>query len=142
MSAANWITVHFSSKSAVCDFDILSSFLQCGWFFDEQQVCFMPIDGDDYSWSTETANLSVIKSVFCVREKNGKSNGIVLYFSEERVRISVVFYRDQQVFISIDSYVKSIEGTRIADMSWYLERILPAFDDKAGVSNIEINIMP
>lgn len=104
---------------------LLEKFHISKWnYLHENQVTFLPINDDDmYDWKIETLDRRDINSIINAKQLNNEKIGIVLYFDDTEIGITLLADNTAEILLSLDINRVSIKNKE-TDMTWYVENLI------------------
>lgn len=128
VSASIDINLLIEKLSGEYSVKIIKSFLNYGWCLDDEgAISFLPYgDGDNFEWT----KLKIpTESIFdLVRKKQEKNEvvGVVVTWKNTGIGGSLLIYPDGAISFLAGINRKLLNNSIVTDVSWYLEKILPA----------------
>ena len=107
--------------------------LAYGWLLEDNgHISLLPLgDNGEYKWlhlelSEQEKAFEVIKQKVVLKE----IVGITLTWKDSKVGVDVLFPEENTILFSLTVNRKPLIGSEFSDVSWYLERIIPALISK------------
>ena len=139
MSVSSWLTFNLRSKGASID-AVLGALSNCGWTTHrEGHVVVLPLgDNDDFNWTSCAMSSAELAELIQKKCEAGEVIGIVLMWKDSDVggNFHIDSNSSLKVALSINRVLLS-ESLPYSNVSWYLERILPALQSIGGTQTIE-----
>ncbi len=118
--------------------DVLHTLLNAGWTVNlEEQIMFLRLGNADFDWEIVPAKKS--SEVFSELEQKrvaGEYLGIILVWEDTETGGGFVIYPDGRLMITLSVNLKRLD-CGVTDVSWYLERIVPALSEAGYISSFE-----
>lgn len=98
---------------------------------DYGRVTYLPLGDDgDYNWSALTPDGGSIHEIFRAKLQRGEPLGIVLSWQETHIGGTVIIDGAAGTLaFSASMNRQCIAGSSTTDVTWYLEKLLPALED-------------
>lgn len=114
---------------------IIKKLLHYGWTFnDSGRVSYLPLgDSDNYDWQFENIDTQSLIAILDEKEKKGEVIGVSMTWKETNIGGSFLFFKNGEVSISLIINRKLLDNMRHTDVSWYLKRLLPVFNQEDGI---------
>lgn len=121
-------------KNSIYDFsaqDLLSEMISKNWrLINEGKTCYLPLEDELFEWTEEVICESKLLEMISQKEKNGEVIGVVLYWKDTDIGISVLIFPDYEITFNITinrMKLDDIFDNDITDVNWYIRKIVPCF---------------
>lgn len=115
--------------------DIVDAMLSQNWKARKSnKICYLPLADDDlFNWSEEEITELELKDVVSQKENEKEIIGIVFYWGDTDVGVSMLIFQDYQISFNLNINrvsVNLLDKIDITDASWYLQNIIPCFNNE------------
>lgn len=137
MSISSSIDIYLvnNNKTIISPIILIEKFLNFGWTLNDcGKATYLPI-GDDgnYDWQSESISKDSLMAILDEKEKLGEVIGISMTWENTNIGGSFLFLKNGEISISLIINRKSLGGMNNTDVSWYLTRIMPVFNQDDGI---------
>jgi len=144
MSVSNYLDIE-TAFSGLSRADFIESLVEDGWnLVSDGKIEFLPVgDNGDYDWQTEAVSQAELFDIMKQKESNNEELGIAMHWSNSEKGFSLRIDKDATLSFSFFAGERILEDThKIADVSWYLNKIVPAISKIARIESIRYEYIP
>ena len=113
---------NFSAKS------LLYEMTRGNWNFRKNdKICYLPLNDELFEWKEENILESEFIEIIDKKEQNHETVGVILYWQNTDIGISMLIFQDCQVSFNIGINrlkLDSVNDIDITNMNWYIEKII------------------
>lgn len=110
---------------------VLQALRQAGWsMLLEDQITLLPLgDHDDFAWKSLPGDkLAQAEQEIEAKCQLDELVGVVLTWHDTSCGGEFLIYPNGDITFSLSIYRQVLDGTRVTDVSWYLSRLIKAFE--------------
>ncbi|MBQ8133075.1 MAG: hypothetical protein IJ192_01480 [Clostridia bacterium] len=113
--------------------DILKLLMSVGWGFRDNSMEYLPV-GDDglYHWQKESLSYDTLFDVIFKKQSEKEQAGVVLYYEDTDIGITVLCDRPDRVKLIPDINRKTLYGD-FTDVSWYIAHTAAKLKNKGYI---------
>lgn len=125
--------------------DLIDSMLNNNWkIIKSEKICYLPLEDDDlFEWTESVLTENQLKEIVKQKEIKKEIIGIIFYWKNTDIGISMLMFQDNQITFSLDInrvVIDSVEQMNLTDVNWYIKRIIPCLNtEKFKIQNIKFS---
>lgn len=126
---------------SITSIDIINTLINNGWKIrNENKIYYLPIgDNDNFDWQDNEISEKEFFSIAKQKDQNNEIIGVALIWKDSKIGGTLLIYPEHKFSINLTINLKKLNNNikcRITDVNWYLEKILPFFEnDTTTVEN-------
>lgn len=113
---------------------LINELVNFGWTFnDNGQVSYLPIgDKDEFAWQRDNISIESLMRILQKKQELDEIIGIAMTWKNTNIGGAFLFINNGKINISLSINRKllndGIINTKSTDVTWYLQRLLPVFN--------------
>jgi hypothetical protein len=110
-------------------YDVLEALLSNGWSMENNgHISILPLgDRGEHSWvDLELSEQNNVLDIIKEKEKRGEAIGVTLTWKDSNVGVDFLVFTKDTILFSLTINRKLLASSGFSDVSWYLEKIIPA----------------
>ena len=116
---------NFSAK------DLLLEMIDKGWKTRKNnKICYLPLGDELFDWIEEEISELDLMKIILKKEQNNEIIGIVLFWEDTDIGISMLIFQNCQVTFNITinrMKLDNVSNIDITDINWYIKKIIKYF---------------
>ena len=133
MSVSASLDIRFAKEMSAAN--VVKKLLNSGWRLQDEEgnSMYLPLaDRGRYDWQIAAISPEELLKMIRKQEKNDDTVGLSMSWQDSQIGGEFLFLKPQELFVVLSMNRQVITGTRLTDMSWYVERIVLPLE-QAGV---------
>lgn len=136
MSVEASIDIKLNSYLEYETINVIKALIDGGWGVKDKndKVWYLPVgDKDDFEWEKNVLTEEEIRRIVQEKEKLNETIGIILYWKDTEVGISVLAYSANEFSVGLNINRKKLsqyDNRAITDVNWYIQNIIQVLKEQ------------
>ena len=121
-------SIDFRFQPTILTRELLFSLIDSGWSFEKDGVVsYLAVgDADDFNWRKDRISRDSLFEIVSEKEKLGELIGVAMYWRGTKIGGEILFHTSSAMSMIL-SMNRMVNSKGITDVTWYLDRLVPAF---------------